>query len=403
MNSIGWLLLSIGCIAIQAFYSMVEMAAVSYNRVRLQYYVSKGKKQAIWLQNFLQKPSRLFGTVMLGVNISLQVGSQSAREFYQSLNLDPDLAPITQIFLVVIFAELAPLFAARHYSEHVIRWGIPIVYGTSRLFAPVIGLIGKIIHLIYRLLGKKKEEFDLFISRDELQKALETHEEEDEFNTVITNIFSLRNKIASQIMTPLSKIEVVPAQASVQELRKKISESPQPFFPLFHKTRANIVSIAIPRDLVRLPDNRYVRDYARPPWFITASTKLMDILEQFRRNKQSVAVVLDENGTALGMLTLDAIFEDIFDEHPEAEIKKEARFPLIHRTFPGNTRIADFNREYHTHLQDHGVETLAQLMMILLDHPPEEGDTVVIDHFELIAEETTLLGIKSITITTLES
>src|SRR5271168_1923794 len=121
MNSpLFWLSLTILCIAVQGVYSMLELASVSFNRVRLEYYVAKKIKRAMWLHYLLQKPSRLFGTVMLGVNVALQIGSQTSREFYSSVGLDPDLAPLTQVFLVVILAELTPLFAARRYPESVV-------------------------------------------------------------------------------------------------------------------------------------------------------------------------------------------------------------------------------------------------------------------------------------------
>ena len=404
MNSpLFWLSMTILCIAVQGIYSMLELAAVSFNRVRLEYYVSKKIKRAIWLQNLLQKPSRLFGTVMLGVNVALQIGSQSASQFYSSIGLNPDIAPLTQIFLVVVFAELVPLFAARRYPEHVVMLGIGIMYATDRIFAPLIWLISQLMKLTFKIFGKKGEAFELLISREELQKVLESHEEESEFNIVIEGIFSLKNIDASHVMTPLTTIDMIAASSTVEVLRKKISSSEQHFVPLFHKNPSNIVAIANVRDLVRLPDNRYIREYARPPWFITSTTKLMPILAQFRRNQQTVAVVLDPNGAAIGILTLDAILEEIFGEYPfEKEIKKTAALPVIHRTFPGNTKIADFNREYKTHLNAHGVDTFAQLMITLLDHPPSPGDAVVVDRFELIVEEATLLGIKSVTIITLE-
>lgn len=399
-----WLLITFFCILVQGFYSMLEMASVSFNRVRLEYYASKGMKRAVWLKHILEKPSRLFGTIMLGVNIALQIGSQSSREVYRALGLNPDFAPITQVFLVVILAELAPLFAARRFSEHVVMLGIPVVYATSRLFAPLIWAIGLITKGVHRLFGKKEEKFDVFLSREELEKVLESHDEESEFNIVVSNIFALRNKTAAGAMIPLQEIEMIRAGTTISELRKKISDSEQRFIPLFHKSRANIVAIAIPRDFVRLPDNKTVRDNARPPWFITSSTKLMPILGQFRRNQQTVAVVLDPNGSAIGMLTLDAILEEIFGERIAVEeMLEKAALPMIERTFPGNTPIADFNKEYGTHLPSHGVETLAQLMISLSAHTPTEGDTIVVDTFELIAEETTLLGIKSVTIKTLET
>lgn len=101
---------------------MLELAAVSFNRVRLEYYVSKKIKRAVWLHYLLQKPSRLFGTVMLGVNVALQVGSQSAREFYSSIGLDPNWAPLSQVFLVVILAELTPLLQPGAILSTLLCW-----------------------------------------------------------------------------------------------------------------------------------------------------------------------------------------------------------------------------------------------------------------------------------------
>lgn len=404
MNSaFGWFFLTVLCLVVQGFYSMMELAAVSFNRMRLEYYASKKMQRALWLQALLKNPAGLFGTVMIGVNVALQLGSQTAREFYLAVGVDPDIAAISQIFLVVIFGELVPLFAARRFPEHVVMLGIPIVYASSRLFAPVIWLFDQMTRLTYWMLGKKGEAFEMLISREELQKVLESHDEESEFNIVIGGIFSLKKIAAFHAMTPLSEIDLIDASSTVAVMRARISSSDQVFVPLFHKTHSNVVAIANVRDLVRLPDNRYIRDFARPPWFITATTALMPILGQFRRNKQSVAVVLDANGGAIGILTLDAILEEIFGSFFEDEmLKKPESLPLIHRTFPGNTLIEDFNREYQTHLDSHGVETFAQLVKTLLDHPPVPGDTVVIDRFELIVEEATLLGVKSITVVTLE-
>ena len=98
---------------------MIEMACVSFNKVRLEYYVSKGKKRALWLSFLLHHPAYLFGTTLIGVNVALIIGSECARRFYAALGLNPDLAALTQILLVLIFAEISPMFAGRRYAEHV--------------------------------------------------------------------------------------------------------------------------------------------------------------------------------------------------------------------------------------------------------------------------------------------
>lgn len=406
-DALFWLLITLLCILTQGFYSMLEMASVSFNRVRLEYYVNKGIKRAIWLQKLLQKPSRLFGTVMLGVNIALQVGSQSSREFYKALNLDPDIAAITQIFFVVIIAELAPLFAAYRYAEHVIMLGMPIVYGTYRLLAPLIWFIGLLSKGVAKLVGSTKESLDPLLTREELQKILESHEEGfvegEEFNYVVANIFSLKNKKASHVMVPIEKIDSIPSNATIFQLRQKIGQSAASFVPIYHKTKFNVVALAFPKDLVRLGDNKIVRDYARSPWFITMTTPLIQILKQFRSNNQSVAVVLDANGFATGILSLAAILEEIFGQWGLPEMKKPMQTIVIERSFPGNTKIADFNGEYGANIDSRGAETLAQLMITVLERLPEKDESLVIGPFEFTAEETTLLGIKTIHVKTLES
>src|SRR5579862_3451905 len=111
----------LGCslisILIQGFFALFEMACVSFNKVRLQYFASLGKKRAIWLSELIQQPSRLFGTTLIGIASSLQIGSEFARKFYESIGFNPDFAPITQVFLVLIFGEMVPMFAARRHPE----------------------------------------------------------------------------------------------------------------------------------------------------------------------------------------------------------------------------------------------------------------------------------------------
>ncbi len=397
---IFWISITFLCILIQGCYGMIEMAALSFNRIRLQYYVSKGHKRAIWLQYLLQKPYRLFGSIMLGVNIALQVGSQSARELYTSMHLDPDLAPITQVFLVVIFAELTPLFAARRCSEHVIMLGTPIVYFTYRIFSPLIWVISLVVRLIYHFVGKDKKSFELDLSREELQKILETQEQEsDDFNLVVANIFSLRNQRADDAMTKIDQIELLPTTCNIATFRQKMAVHKQPYYPIYHKSPANIVGIAFPKELVQLPDEALVRDFAHSPWFIIQGSKLTAILQQFRRNKQTVSVVLGPKGSAVGLLTLKTILKVIFCEMKTTPKKvPKITVPLIERTFPGNKTIADFNEEYGTRLPTKGAVTLAQLMTTHLNHPPHNGDSIVIDQLEFTAEETTLLGVKSVNI-----
>jgi putative hemolysin len=403
-----FLMLMVISLVVQGFYAMLEMACVSFNKVRLQYYVSKHNRRAIWLSYLLNHPAIFFGTTLIGVNVALQFGSECSRRFYEALGLSPDWAPLSQVIIVLIFAEIAPMFAGRRYAEHVAMLGIPFLYASSILLRPVIWLLDLLCLMINRLLGTPGGG-GLYLSREELQNIIEEREEviphaskTEEFNTVTANIFALKNKIAKELMQPVKAVQMIPSACTVGEMRNTLTAEYTPYLPIYHRSPHNIVAIAYPRDLLRLTENKRVRDYARSPWFITENNSVLQILRQFRRNNQSIAVVLNEAGLAVGILTLDEIIDEIFGQTDirmsVGEMVPRAHHVVVDRTFPGDMRIEDFNRQFHVHLEAHGAETLEELVALALGHPPGKGESVRIDQFELTVEEASLLGAKMIAI-----
>ncbi|UMB83121.1 CBS domain protein [Chlamydia psittaci] len=381
---------------------MMEMACVSFNRVRLQYYFTKDHKKARYINFLIRRPYRLFGTVMLGVNIALQVGSESSRNCYKALGFSPDYAPFTQIFLVVIFAELLPLTISRKVPERLALWGAPILYYSHYVFYPLIQFIGSLTEGVYYLLKIKKEKLNSTLSRDEFQKALETHHEEQDFNVIATNIFSLSATSAEQVCLPLDQVTMLPSTANVKDLRRKIKNTDMEFIPVYHKVRKNVIGIALPKDFVnKRPDDALIHNL-HSPWFITAKSKLIRILKEFRDNRSSVAVVLNSSGEPMGILSLSAIFNILFNTTNIAQLKPKT-VSVIERTFPGNTPLEDLQKELGIELTRYGVETLAQLVLQLLDTPAEIGTSVITDNLLLEVKEVSLYGIKSVSIKNLLS
>lgn len=409
MDATFWLATTLLCLAFQGFYSMQEMAIVSLNKVRLHYYVSKKKKRAQWIYFLLQNPARLFGTTLLGVNICLQIGSECARQLYQSIGLDPDFSPITQVFIVLIFAELAPMFAARRYAESASMWGIPWLFLSSKLFIPFIYCISLLSKLLNRLFGKKQTEKTFFMEREELKNLVSwqaqfglSSQTQDEFNIILGNIFSLKEKRAEDFMHPNNHLRMVPSQITIKQVRKILRGRYYPFLPIFHKSRNNVISIVHPRDLIKAQEHQLAKDFAKPPWFVTADTSILQILKQFRYNNQRVALVLSEKGALVGTLTLKQILREVFGKTPYVAKKISAQRQLmIEKTFPGNLLISEFNQDYQAQLPEKEAQTLSQLITHELGHVPEKGECVRIDQFEFRILETSLRGAKAISIRTL--
>lgn len=410
-TALGWLLLNILSIMILSFYSMLEMACVSFNKVRLQYYVSTKMKRAEWLNWLLHNPTRLFSTTLIGVNIATFVGSEFAREFHSALGIDPDWSIISQVLLVVIFGELAPMFAARRYAEHVAMLGVPLVYASAKLLTPVVWLLSIITKLCSKIIGGKQSDSNIFLTREELQKILEEHDEErppttesEEFNAVTANIFKLSMKDVRQVMEPIAALPKMPSNATIAQVGNVLARSDTDYVAVYHREVTNIVGIVHAKDLLRLSENRRVRDFARPPWFVTQNTNLLQILNQFSRNNESMGIILNQQGQAEGFLRLSDLIDELFGTGPLAGLGEGATAEPVTRyiecTVSGLMKIGDFNSRFNVVLDPREELTLSELLEEELGHHPEVGDSIYLEPFELKVEATTLTGVKSVQVTT---
>lgn len=393
---------SLLAILIQGLFALFEMACVSFNKVRLQYFASIGKKRAIWLCELIQRPSRLFGTTLIGINTSLLVGSECARRFYEALHLNPDFAPLSQVILVVIFGELAPLFSARRHPEQLAMALSPFMILISRILAPLIWAIDMMAKGVHYLIGKPTTP--LFLSREEVQKAFEEDDHaKDDFNILVGRMFRMKNSIARQSMVPIQPSQLISSNATLDEARHQLSIRYAPFLLVYHREGHNIVAIAHLRDLLSLEPKKKILDVAKPPWFVTQDASLLQILEQFRRNNQSIAIILDSGGRASGVLSLDQINDVIFGPQGTPSTEEEATGGVyVERTVAGAMTVEQFNREFQAALPFSAEETLSDLMISRLDHLPVKGESLEIGPFEFTVLEPSLRGAKLLSVKTVE-
>lgn len=407
-SALFWFTLTLICIAAEAFYSSVEMAIVSFNPIRLQYYISKGSAPVRAITWLLEHPTRLFSTTLFSSNAAMQIGSECSRRFYSAWDLSADWAPLTQIFLVLLVAELSPIFAARRYPEQIAMAGSRMLYFSARCLTPLIWVISHIMQAFQKLLGTEEKRVHGLISREELQMVLEIRDQEgvaqgeaEELNQLARNLFTFRDKKARDAMIPLSEVRGLPSHASVGDMRHRMKSLQEGLVPVFHRTPQQIIGIAIARDLILIPDDAQLRTHLRPPWFVSQDSDLMTILQQFRRNQQSVAVVLDTQGAAVGLLQLDSVIEQIFPNmvSPHQGTKTQQHV-VIDRLFTGSTRVGEIQQQYGVALPANPESTLAELVEEAFGHHPEVGEACMVGSFQLIVEEVSLLEIRSIRLRT---
>ncbi len=385
-------------IAVQGLFAFFEMACVSFNKVRLQYYVSIGTRRAIWINYLLKRPSRLFGTTLIGITTALVIGSECARRFYESIQLDPDWAPLSQVPLVIIFGELAPMFAARRHPEQSAMFCVPLMALLARILSPITWTFDAFSRLIHRMMRREKE-VPLFLSREEVRMAFEEQEVgANEFDAAVSQVFKLKNLTAGQLMIPLANVQMVASHSTLADVRHLLSVNYAPMVPIYHRYPHNIVAVVNLRDLLRLDESKKVIDSSYSPWFVTRDTSILQLLHQFRRNNQSIAVILEPSGQACGILTLDQILAEIFGEETKSVPVPELITHYIERTLSGDMSISEFNKQFEVDLPAGEGDTLSDLILDELGHLPVKDESIRIGDLEFTVDEPTLRGVKTLSV-----
>jgi CBS domain containing-hemolysin-like protein len=203
-------------------------------------------------------------------------------------------------------------------------------------------------------------------------------------------------------MKPIGSQQSVSSYSTLAAARQQLMMNYAPFLPVYHLNSQNIVAIIYLRDLLNADLKKKVLDISRPPWFVTQDASILQILEQFRRNNQTVAVILDAGGQASGMLSLDYIIDSLFGPEQYSAPESEKGGLYVERTVSGSLTVEQFNHDFQSNLSFEQDGTMSELIVSKLGHPPAKGESVEIGSYELVVLEPSLRGAKTISVKTIE-
>jgi CBS domain containing-hemolysin-like protein len=410
MGPLFWFFATLTWTAVMSFYSTQEMACISCNKLRLEYYVKEKKRWAILLDSLLRNPTLLFSTTLIMVNLALMASSECARRTYEALGYNPNFSPLIHIPFVLIFGELVPMFAARLHADHMSRLGIPFLYMSAKILTPA----ARVVDFFFRNFTRYFSAFTAkaapaFLNREELQRLLEEHETGEmadtslKLNATIRNIFALQNKQAFQLMEKITTAACFPLSASVATLRDHFRQKDSPFILLYDREPAKISGVIEAQDLIDVDEAKKIGECARPCSFIAESSPGIHILAHLEKENTRAAIVLDQAGAALGFLTLDDIYEELFTVPGKIEpgkAEKSARFAYFEKTLSAATKVADFNEAYGMDIPAGGAITFADLVEQTLGHAPGTDDSITVGPVEIIVRETSLFRAESVLVRT---
>ena len=379
------LLLALLCLFISGFVSGSEMAFFSLTEQQVDDLEPSRRKDGIIA--LLKDPQRLLATILIAnnlVNVTIVVLTNFALgPLFAGLSAVWSFVLQTVIltFLILLFGEIIPKL---YSSSNNIGWAVavePYVSFLVRILRPASGLLMKSGTLVRRVVTKQAND----ISTDELSRALEITDAVDD-KEMLEGILKFGDTTASEIMTPRVSITDLNATATFEKVMETVLDSGYSRLPVYEDNQDILYS----RDLlpyIGKPESATLDwlSLLRPAYFVPESRMIDDLLEDFRRLKIHMAVVVDEYGGTQGVVTLEDVLEeivgDIDDEYDEPD-KTYRRLKDDTFVFEGRTLLTDFFRitgldadDYKDVTED--VETLAGMLLAIKGDFPRDKEPLV--------------------------
>ena len=405
-----------GLLVLSAFFSGSETALTAASRGKLRAQADRGSKGAERALRMTEDSERLIGSVLLGNNVVNILAASLATALFTRLFGESGvaLATLVMTLLVLIFAVVLPKTYAITNAEKTAARVSPVIAVVIFLFSPIVGAVRILVRGVLRLFGVQTDPDSKILSaREEIAGAITLgHSEgavEKEHRDRLLGALDLHERMVEEIMLHRSKIEMINADATPEEILSQALQSPHTRLPVYRGETENIIGVIHAKDLLRAMDgltrgenakgieNFRITDVAMKPYFVPDTTTLDEQMRQFLRRKTHFALVVDEYGALRGLITLEDILEEIVgeitDEFDVDEAPQLKPGPDGHFLIDGAMTIRDFNRATDWSLPDEEANTVAGLVIHEAQTIPVIGQAFSFHgfRFEVVARENNRL------------
>jgi magnesium and cobalt exporter, CNNM family len=400
--------LAVLCLLATMFFSAAEMAFIAANRLRLRHLAEEGSVTALrYLEDF-RRPERVLSTAMMGVTIAHIVAS-SALTFALLPRLGGAAWLVTTVVLtpvMLVFGEIIPKAIAREWATSLIlRIYHPLTWA-SRALVPFVALANAAVGAVLRACGGPRVDTRQFVSREELKALLQLEPGEVSVSTqeaeMIDKIFDLGDTTVRGVMVPLVDVAMLPERASVAEAIALIRQRGFSRIPVYSQRETNVVGVVTAMDLLRRggqsPD---VAALMRQPTFVPETKRIDDLLREMQKGRNQLAVVVDEYGSATGIVSLEDIVEEIVgeieDEHDRTPASVE-RLPDGSYWVAARTHIDEVNEALDWNLPKQDFETVAGLVLATLHRIPRTGEELQVPGYTITVLEADVRRVAAVKI-----
>ena len=411
------------CLILSAFFSGMEIAFVSSNKI----YLEIEKKQDDFISKILtkltQKPSKFIATMLVGNNVSMVVygffmGELLMRWFE---NLGFHLTDFSNLLLQTIFSTLIVLMTSEFlpkvffqiYANTFIKFFALPAYFFYKLFYYISSFLIWISDYVLRKFFKTEgDQINLSFSKVELgnyiseqMNSVQDHEIVDSEIQIFQNALEFSGVKAREIMTPRTELVAVDLHSSIVDLRDLFIKTGYSKIVVYTNTLDDIVGYVHSFELFKKP--RSIKSIMIPVEFVPETILIKDAMNLLTKKRKSIAVILDEYGGTSGIVTIEDIVEELFgeieDEHDSDEELIENRIDDLNYIFSTRLDVQYINETYKLNIPENdSYETLGGFIVDFSKEIPQKGAQITIGHFVFIIEEATNKKIELVKMTVLD-
>jgi len=372
-------------IFLSAVFSSSELAVFSLSDAKIRHFVEQKMRHASLLEKLKKDSHKLLITILIGNNIvniaSASLATALTLKFFDG-NVAVAISTGIMTLIILTFGEIIPKAFATKKAKSISLGMAPILNFLMVLFYPLVWIFDI---LTSKVVSDEDNEMTL-VTEDEVRDILKMSEEQGEIKEqeeeMIQNIFKLDDTYAEDAMTPRPDIYSFEAEKTVGEIRIQIKESGYSRVPIYEGDLDNTIGVIYAKDLLGLEDNIVIKDMMRPVFFVPETKKIDSLLRDFKSKKIHIAMVVNEHGTVVGLITIEDLLEEIvgeiYDEMDSPEdgveglLKKGNDGELFVR---GKIELDDLEKLLGVNFEDNlENNTLSGLFMEKLSHVPEENE-----------------------------
>ena len=395
------------CILVEAFFSGCEIGMISINRIKMEQKAREEDTSARLILDLLGNPERLFSTTSLGTNVAV-VSSSVVFTGFMIIHFGEwgDFLSMIIISPIILFGgEIIPKVIFQNRANSMMLIFVHPLNFFCRILSPIITLFSVIYNFLLRLILRGAYKVNLApVSREQIRyishpDSLTSELDLDE-KKMIHRIFNFGELRADQVMVPLVQTYAISDGATVREANQVSNETGFSRLPVFHERMFNLIGILNTFDLLTIPeDDSPITEMIRPAYYVPPNKKLDDLLKELQQRGLHIAIVVDEYGGCIGIVTIEDIVEEIVgeieDEYDEP-LKKYEVYDENGYLIDGDKEIGSVNEELKLALPEGNYETMAGLMIENLEKIPVAGDQIEINGFRLTVKEASKRKINSI-------